>query len=781
MLDRTIVLSSARAIRSEQLKDVSSTQFLPYYITMSDFISKLTTVDGYCYIESDSRTLLLLEASDFDGFKALQIERNFFTFTKNSSYIFNFFEELSAELYDIDNLLLADTYAEYEEHISILQELYKRYEKLCNERKLLDKIFLPKLYSFNAEYMKRHKIVEIYLEGYLTNFEYRLLDEAKSYAAIEIVFTTTQFNSKMQKRFLELGIALEQGYRYRISLNRALVLSKRRVDESAVVVCESLSEPLLQVAFVKQKIYEFIRRGHKAKNIAVVVPNEHFAPILKSFDTKGNFNFAMGDSFVNSEIYRELNAVVQRLDQDSKENIARVQRVGERFLTTLAPLYHKKGSDVDIIALLEEFLQSSKQKSEAKIFAEEMYAFEKLLPFMREMSLKSLLSLFMQRVASRTIDDVRGGQVTVMGVLETRGVSFDGVIIVDFDAKNVPKRSDKDMFLNSKIRESANLPTMNDRESLQKHYYRMLISNSKEVAISYVDSSENTPSVFLKQLGLKAELRYSELDYANILFQRVQKEPIDEPRVEMEYSFEGVKLSATRLNSYLTCKRKYYYKYIKQINQHTIPKDMPQEYEIGNSVHNALKELYSKKNCYSNRAELERDLHSALNRNRGESELDSYLIAMQKKRLEPFCTKEIERFNAGWRVHSCEEKYSTTFHGMELIGQIDRVDKRLNEVAVLDYKTGSYKLYNKSNFTEATDFQLEFYYLLTSALGSVSECGFYDLKESQIVPEAFLHEKLEILQSHIKDLKRVEHINFEKCEDTKQCLYCEYATICGRV
>ena len=117
---------------------------------------------------------------------------------------------------------------------------------------------------------------------------------------------------------------------------------------------------------------------------------------------------------------------------------------------------------------------------------------------------------------------------------------------------------------------------------------------------------------------------------------------------------------------------------------------------------------------------------------------------------------------------------------MTLVGQIDRVDKRDNEIEVLDYKTGSYKLYNKNNFTEATDFQLEFYYLLTQSLGDVTSCAFYDLKEVEIVPEAFLGEKLEILQSHIKDLLNIEYIDFVLCEDETQCRYCEYAVICGR-
>ena len=117
---------------------------------------------------------------------------------------------------------------------------------------------------------------------------------------------------------------------------------------------------------------------------------------------------------------------------------------------------------------------------------------------------------------------------------------------------------------------------------------------------------------------------------------------------------------------------------------------------------------------------------------------------------------------------------------MTLEGQIDRIDKRANEIHVLDYKTGLYPIYTAKNFTEATDFQLEFYYLLAGGFGNVVGCGYYDLKESKIVYEAFLHEKLAVLESNIKDLLRIEDVNFEKCEDTKNCLFCDYKIMCGR-
>ena len=82
---------------------------------------------------------------------------------------------------------------------------------------------------------------------------------------------------------------------------------------------------------------------------------------------------------------------------------------------------------------------------------------------------------------------------------------------------------------------------------------------------------------------------------------------------------------------------------------------------------------------------------------------------------------------------------------------------------------------------KANDFQLEFYYLLASAMGNVTRCAFYDLKDVKIVAEEFMAEKLSILESKIKEILQLKEINFEMCEDTKKCIYCDYATTCLRV
>ena len=136
------------------------------------------------------------------------------------------------------------------------------------------------------------------------------------------------------------------------------------------------------------------------------------------------------------------------------------------------------------------------------------------------------------------------------------------------------------------------------------------------------------------------------------------------------------------------------------------------------------------------------------------------------------------RFHSGVEVVHCEQQFHKELHGITLNGIIDRVDRRDGEYEILDYKSGSYKLYSKNALESATDFQLEFYYLLLDA--TTKSVAFYDLKECKIVPEQFLDEKLSRLDEIIKELSETTHFDFEMSDDMKACTYCPYIHLCQR-
>jgi ATP-dependent helicase/nuclease subunit B len=433
MSTSTTILPTSRAIRSHLLQEQTEDGFLSHYLTIGEFLQRAVRVDGYHRVDEDSRTLLLLEAADFKNFATLNIERNFFTFTQNASYLFRFFEELSGELVDISSLEYADTYGDYEEHIAIMQELYSRYKRLCEERKILDSIFLPQQYKLNESYLKSLGEVELYALGYLTNHEMAVLLACADLIPVTLRYSANQYNSKLTRKFEALGVAVIADSTQKINLKTLQVDDVTPITKEINAYVESFSQALLQVGFIKQKVYAFIEQGISPEKIVVVLPDENFAQHLRRFDEEGNFNFAMGIPLTQSIFIENLEAVMKYMENKTVENRARLIRVGEELLAGLYSNYRAAVNTLDFSALMEPFLEKEHDKAVIDIVREELYYFEKIIPVLGDAPLKSALHLFTNRLKTKSIDDVRGGKITVMGVLETRLVEYEGGIVVNFN------------------------------------------------------------------------------------------------------------------------------------------------------------------------------------------------------------------------------------------------------------------------------------------------------------------------------------------------------------
>lgn len=775
----TTILPTSRAIRSHILDDQSCDGFISNYLSMGEFMQRALYVDGFKRVDEDTRTLLLLEAADFKNFAALKIERNFFTFTQNASYLFRFFEELGGELVAIEDLELADTYGEYEEHITILQELYLRYRKLCQEKRVLDPIFLPQNYRLNKSYIETLKAIELHVLGYLTNFELKILKEVAEIVPLYLIYSANRFNTKLTSKLREMGMEIVDDAKQYIDFKSGGVERVETLKREINAEVESFSQSLLQVGFIKQKVHALIAGGMDPEKIVVVLPDESFAYQLRRFDDEHNFNFAMGISIEKSRFVAALSAVNSYMENMSVENSARLNRIGGDLLDGIFKHYGAAAATLNFSELMLPFLAIEEDQEVLEILKEELYYFEKILPELGEAPLKSALHLFLKRLKSKSIDDVRGGKITVMGVLETRLVSYDGVIVVSFNEGVVPRKSDKDLFLNAITRQHAGLPTTHEREDLQKLYYHSLFSSAKKVMIAYVSSADAVPTRFLTQLGLSLGSMNNDSAYAPIIMPLQEYRREERAEIKACYDFTKKKLSATGLNTYLTCKRKFYYRYVENLKSHEIAKDMPKEHEIGSALHKALEIVYKKYTHFDDISILRKAVSEALKQSEGTSVLDKYLHKLWMQRLEPFFEHEIERFKSA-RVKACEKSLEREVCGIRLHGVIDRVDTMVDGLEVLDYKSGKYKVTTKRTLESSKDYQLAFYYLLASTLGEVNGCGFYDLNKGKIVYETLIDAKLEKLYELLESLKTTEEISFEMTEKLTDCSYCEFSYLCER-
>ena len=779
------VFPTSRNLRRYYEAHLESNQLIEKAITLGELFSSLVLIPDRTFIDAESRLILLEQASRFEAFERLHIERDLLSFLYNSHYIFRFFEELASENVSIKDLHTADTYAEYEEHLEALALLKDAYKALLDKHGLIDSFFVREHYELNQAFIGSLERLDIELEGYFTNWELELLEAVCKYTEVVIHFFANAYNQKMQQKFEKYGFRYEGVGPYRINMSRKKSEKVPYKAQSQSIESLGFSERILQVAFVKKSLYDMV---HKKKidpsRIVVVVPDESFAQNLRLFDHEKNLNFAMGYPFREGLFFRRVEALIRYFEHPTVEQTFRMQKLleGMESIKEVWRIHYSEPVSMELFSSLIENFCIGLQEKEQELIDKELYRFKKLSTMLKGLSFKLMLQLFLKRLSTATIDDARGGKVTVMGLLETRGMRYDGVIVVDFNDNFVPKRSDKDLFLSAQVKQFAQLPTPKERESLQKYFYSRLFEQAKQVAISYTQNDMNRASKFLAQLGIKGALCEDERPYAEILYTKKEIKKSPDKELILPYSFQDKRLSATALKSFLECKRRYYYRYVAKIEGFEIPQDIPKEYEIGTWLHDILKELYEQKDSFDTSNALKSGIEKALAKHRQKGEMGRYLVRLWIEKLDSFYRNEAARFKEGVRVWKCEVPLSLNCCGLKLLGTIDRIDRNSDGgLEILDYKSGAYYLAkNEKEVEKATDFQLQFYELLAQTYGNVERVGFYDLKRGVIADEVMRQEKKARLKELLEELSLLKEVNFELTDDYSRCRYCDYQILCGR-
>ncbi len=764
------VFSSTRRLKHFYLEQGEG--FLPNAMSMGSFFEQAFYIPNKKKIPNNARQILMIDTikaiarekkSILEGL--LLFENSFLGYLESTSFLFDLFDELSSACIKLNELSFKDIYLDYEKHLEVLEMIYKRYIKKLEELGFYDKIMQEKP-AILKEFFEHFSSIEWHLDGFMSVFERQCLLEVAELVPITLHLSCDKYNQK----FLEfLNLKLETDCDYSIDFKTQKILSQTFNDQKIEPKLYANSSYLKQGALVLQTIEEYLQKDNDPNKMAIITPNADFLPFLKLLDQNNNLNFAMGLGAKNSPYYTELVKILEDLQTSD-------------FDLSASPLLDLENLT---LALLEQ--QSSKEKAPLKeVHSQIMHQYHLLKDTLQNYSLKDLLHLYLQEFeANFRLDDSNGGKIRVMDTLETRGMQFDKIVIVDFNETCVPSLKDCDLFLNSALRKSLNLPTLLDKKNLQKHYYYQLFKNSKEITLSYIESETSKASNMLLELNLHIEpIKDAYTLFAPSPLKDYQEEEI-KAAIPKDFSF-----SASSLNAFLTCKRRFYYHYMKRFKES--PKDENNS-AVGSLLHELLKEAYEKdKNPYVLEERLIWLLETRENITPKER-LDT-LVALKK--IQAFYLKEKERFKAKIKILDLEKSFETIIQGVVFKGRIDRIDKTAdNEMILLDYKFKSdLKLDNMSEKQRkslrpieiaqiSTDYQMAIYAFALKNLGyrEPIKAFFYDLRKGELLEEdeLILQAKMDHLEfSLIPKLK--QEIDFEKTLEVKDCEYCSFKDMCNR-
>jgi RecB family exonuclease len=767
-----IIFTNRRGVRNFKKRFENENRSFENLITIEEFLKRAIFVDGFRRVNRLEREVIFNSVVKRVRRDIFSIDTDIFNFLSYSKYFFSFFEELAVEGVEISYLKDADYYEDYKTHISILEEIFEKYKIEMEKFGYLDSIFTPKNYELNLPYIKSFKKIEYIFEGRFTNFQLELFNKISNEIPIYLNFVRSKFNSKIEK---QLEMEFEPNFEYRIEWKSRKILSKRKVSFAKKIDIYSFQNRISQVGFVKEKIFKAVESGVSPEKIGVILLEESFATTLQKFDIKRNLNFAMGFSIKESQIYLILNAIYKSLTGDSKENSFRLKRILEEEAELF--LYFSKNWEKRDLAGFREILKGVIEKS----------LFKKIFPIwklflsdnLEKLPVKVLLKLFLKELEEISIDDTKGGKITVLGLLETRGAEFETVIILDFNDEVFPKREEKDFFINSDIRRDVKLPLIEDREALQKLYLQRVFQKAEAVYISYVSSETTKISRFFHDFNFR-EKPYNKSYEKHLLEIVLPKSEVKnhwrEERVLENYKFSKRELSNSKLRNFLECRRGFYFKYILGIEKHILDRDP--NLEVGNLLHTVLNLAYRDVKSFETIYELEKSLQTAFD----EVDFENLYKDFWLQKLERFAKNEILRFQSGVRISLLEVDFETEYRGFKFIGRVDRVDILPDgNLLLIDYKTKEpTKFYNSEIGKKEHDFQLLFYYILLSENGykvDLENLFYYNLSEGKLIPNSrTLEEFHEVLES-LKTLEK-EKIDFH---ETVECSsYCEFKIVCNR-
>lgn len=312
----------------------------------------------------------------------------------------------------------------------------------------------------------------------------------------------------------------------------------------------------------------------------------------------------------------------------------------------------------------------------------------------------------------------------IMGLLETRALQFDRVIVLSANEGVLPQVSFSESFLPHEIKKFHGLPGRREREAIQAYHFYRLFQGCSSATFIYNSNTEldgsGEPSRYISQLRHELPLKNNKATVQDLQVptgfslvkstQQLEKTPeiLGQIRAHLKSG-----LSPSSINSYLACPLNWYYTRIADIPDKPVIEEEISEATRGTIVHHVLEELY-KPFCGTNQHLSAADIdqfftqYTALTNESFAREYNKfgyrfganhiiYLSSVEMvKRFLDFEKVDLHK-NGDLKIHDLEEMYRRQL-SVELDGEvvpvlfkglIDRIDERNGVIRVIDYKSGT--------------------------------------------------------------------------------------------
>ena len=188
--------------------------------------------------------------------------------------------------------------------------------------------------------------------------------------------------------------------------------------------------------------------------------------------------------------------------------------------------------------------------------------------------------------------------VQVMGVLETRNLDFDHVLVLSCNEGKQPKGATDSSFIPYSLRKAYGLTTVDNKVAISAYYFYRLLQRTADITLTYNNATEEgqTGEMSRFMLQLMVEGQHPIERKTLVAGQKPQRPTFDDIAKEDEHLdlLEGLKLiSPTFINCYLRCHKQFYYRYVEGLQEpDEIDEDEVDNRVFGNIFHRSAELFY---------------------------------------------------------------------------------------------------------------------------------------------------------------------------------------------
>ncbi|MEZ7856361.1 MAG: PD-(D/E)XK nuclease family protein, partial [Polaribacter sp.] len=372
---------------------------------------------------------------------------------------------------------------------------------------------------------------------------------------------------------------------------------------------------------------------------------------------------------------------------------------------------------LNLIALLKEDVTTLEKEYLFRFYT----AFTQLKTLQTEYEyftdLKTLSLFFKQLISSETLsfqgEPLRGLQL--MGMLETRVLDFENIILTSTNEGILPASSQQNSFIPFDVKIEFGLPTFKEKDAIFSYHFFRLLQRAKNIFILYNTEHDVFGSGEKSRFVTQLEMMRDDIIYKNISPKVIPSKTALKKIPKNEVTFERLKelaekgISPSALTNYLYNPISFYKQKILKIKEFDDVEETVAFNTLGNVVHEALDELYKpfvgRFLSEENVSKMEKEAinlvkkHFKIQFKNGDISTgkNRLIFEVANRFVSNFLLKEKELLKDKknkLKIIATEENLSAeiTIEGIDfpvkLHGQVDRVDELNGVLRIIDYKTG---------------------------------------------------------------------------------------------